>query len=336
MKALIVTPFVNKIGGVERFNNQIEQVLREVGFSVSYLSADSKLNTFKEKCYYYFLSSVATTYLKFKKISDKYDLIICNGEFGHGIKSDGPIINVFHGSYKGYMESKINYLNLKNRLSLRYMAFIQRKSAENKKVISVSNYLVSILNDQGIKVDQIIENGIDTDHFSPTENVKQKGILFVGKYDYYGKGIDILERMIDKGADISILPTESVDNIKLNILPATSYEDLPKLYNQFKFFVFPSRFESGGLAPLEAMSCGLPIVMSETGYGIDIKKKIPEFIIDFKDRENEDKYIEKINIINENHSYFSKAAREYVVKNFNNISFKSNWKSFLHETGIQC
>jgi glycosyltransferase involved in cell wall biosynthesis len=39
-------------------------------------------------------------------------------------------------------------------------------------------------------------------------------------------------------------------------------EDLPALYSGAKMFVFPSVFEGFGLPPLEAMSCGTPVVAS--------------------------------------------------------------------------
>lgn len=40
------------------------------------------------------------------------------------------------------------------------------------------------------------------------------------------------------------------------------YEDLPVLYNFADVFVYPSLFEGFGLPPLEAMSCGTPVVTS--------------------------------------------------------------------------
>ncbi|MGM0368642.1 MAG: glycosyltransferase family 4 protein [Actinomycetota bacterium] len=38
--------------------------------------------------------------------------------------------------------------------------------------------------------------------------------------------------------------------------------DLVRLYNQAELFVYPSVFEGFGLPPLEAMSCGLPVIVS--------------------------------------------------------------------------
>jgi len=41
-------------------------------------------------------------------------------------------------------------------------------------------------------------------------------------------------------------------------------EDLPALYSQADFFVYPSLYEGFGLPPLEAMACGTPVLASNT------------------------------------------------------------------------
>jgi len=41
-------------------------------------------------------------------------------------------------------------------------------------------------------------------------------------------------------------------------------EDLVQLYNQAELFVYPSLFEGFGLPPLEAMSCGIPVIALDT------------------------------------------------------------------------
>ena len=39
-------------------------------------------------------------------------------------------------------------------------------------------------------------------------------------------------------------------------------EDLPVLYSNAEWFVFTSQYEGFGLPPLEAMSCGCPVIAS--------------------------------------------------------------------------
>jgi glycosyltransferase involved in cell wall biosynthesis len=40
--------------------------------------------------------------------------------------------------------------------------------------------------------------------------------------------------------------------------------DLPLLYNAAQMLILPSFYEGFGLPPLEAMSCGIPVVVSNT------------------------------------------------------------------------
>ncbi|GAG74468.1 unnamed protein product, partial [marine sediment metagenome] len=43
-----------------------------------------------------------------------------------------------------------------------------------------------------------------------------------------------------------------------------SDKDLVQIYNQAEIFVYPSLFEGFGLPPVEAMSCGLPVIASDS------------------------------------------------------------------------
>lgn len=56
------------------------------------------------------------------------------------------------------------------------------------------------------------------------------------------------------------LPT---GNKQVNFLGRVSDDELIKLYNQASCFVFPSLYEGFGLPPLEAMSCGCPVLASD-------------------------------------------------------------------------
>jgi len=52
---------------------------------------------------------------------------------------------------------------------------------------------------------------------------------------------------------------------ELVVLDRVPQEDLPAIYSQAAFFVFPSSYESFGLPLTEAMACGCPVIASQDG-----------------------------------------------------------------------
>lgn len=55
----------------------------------------------------------------------------------------------------------------------------------------------------------------------------------------------------------------SQDNDHVRFLGRISDEELVKLYGQASCFIFPSLYEGFGLPPIEAMSCGCPVLASD-------------------------------------------------------------------------
>ena len=60
---------------------------------------------------------------------------------------------------------------------------------------------------------------------------------------------------------------EYIDNLeeyknKIITIDYIDDEDLPSLYSGAKWFVYTSQYEGFGLPPLEAMSCGCPVITS--------------------------------------------------------------------------
>lgn len=51
----------------------------------------------------------------------------------------------------------------------------------------------------------------------------------------------------------------------VRFLTYVPHEDLPVLYGASSLFVFPSWYEGFGLPPLEAMQCGVPVIVSDRG-----------------------------------------------------------------------
>lgn len=325
-KILIVTPFAGHKGGVESINFLLYNLFVKNHFQVDYLTADDDTNRFILGKKIFGLPWV--TAKKFRNLKEKYDLIICNGEFGFKINHPNAI-NVFHGSYSGFRDAIKRYLGPIPYLKLSWLAKIQQLAAKNKTVVSVSPYLKKILQQQHIKTDFVIENSINTDLFCPNANSKKsKKLLFVGNYNYYGKGFDILQKIKSEGFELDCL-SDAPNDLGLMILPPQHSETLPSLYNQYEILVFPSRFESSGLVPLEAMSCGIPVIMNNVGIAPQLKNAIPEFVLDFTQDDYMELFKQRVQLLRNNWNHFSNLAREYVLKNHSLEKFNGQWMNLI-------
>lgn len=325
MDVLIITPFAYYPGGVETVNKILISILTEAGHKVELLTADIYENSIINNLAIKLIGLPYITANKFRNGITKYDLVVANGEFGWGINHP-KTINLFHGSYKGYRDYLKKQWSLKQYLGFTKEAFVQRISARGKHVVAVSEFVRQILEDDGIFVEQVIPNAVDVEHFKQHADIDKKGdYLFVGSYNYYAKGFDVLELLADKGLSIDCV-TNKKPGDKLGWIAITTNENMPQIYNRYRLLVFPSRFEGLPMVPLEAMACGLPVVMSNVGLGPELKQVLPEFVVDGYDAEE---YFQKIRHIETNYEEFSRKARAYVEQNHTLASYKKMWLALV-------
>ncbi len=306
LKIALLTPTKNSMGGVETFNQNLKKILEERGHSLDFITLEllktsNKLSGSEKELAQYFNG--------INKKED-YNLVICNGEYGYGV--DHPAaINFFHGNYLGYAES-VQHLVPQEKTKWRLeRVFIQRESAKGKYVISNSNFNTFWLEKSGIKVDKTINLSIDDSLFKFCPNkIIPSFPMAASRGMYFEKGFDILEQWSKLRAGIINFFGEFEG--KLNGIKKKGHIENRKLvyeYNRANIFLNPSRFESAGLTTLEAMSCGCPLITTPTGYGCDIRNKIPEFVV--KDFQNFESFCENWDKINSNRLKYSKRAIEY-------------------------
>ena len=141
---------------------------------------------------------------------------------------------------------------------------------------------------------QVISPGVDLDLFRPMQRVQARQslgvteknvILYVGRIEPL-KGVDILLNavaLLEDKADTRLLvvggnPGQDDELTRLKSLTAqlgiadmvtftgaVRHTELPKYYGAADVFVLPSHYESFGLAALEAMASGVPVVASRVG-----------------------------------------------------------------------
>lgn len=128
-------------------------------------------------------------------------------------------------------------------------------------------------------------NGVDFNKFRPDGLEKKYDAAFLGRVDFAQKGMDTLLKAwkvvttqrpsaklviiggFQDGHEGSKHLMNLVDNLSLrNNVKITGFvldEEVIKLLNESKIFLFPTHFEGFGLSVLEAMSCGLPCIVSD-------------------------------------------------------------------------
>lgn len=331
MRIAILTATEKKIGGVETFTHLLKDLLIDSGHSVEILTPDSYIP--KKKTLGMRLFGLPYLNAKhYKRKIHEYDFVLANGEFGWGMQHPNMAV-VFHGCFYGFAKHLAPFLNRRDLLRLKKESWIQKRGTSNKTVVTVSTFTKSLLEEQGIHVQHVIPNAVDTNRFIPNITPSSKYLCVAnqyGKLGYYGKGIDILEELAKKGVEIDCVSNDSTAG-KINWIPSIPQENIHTLYPKYKALIFPSRYEANAIVPLEAMACGIPAIMSPVGYANEIKKELPECVVDDW---NPDSYFIRLKEIDNDYTSLSKRCRAFAEKHSLN-QFKKNWLSFIDQMQIQ-
>ena len=154
-----------------------------------------------------------------------------------------------------------------------------------------SNYVKeSLITDYGVPEDKItvISPGVDTEKFCPTKQVKRDGqdvvrLLFVGG-DFLRKGGDLLLDWLAKytvqrpecKVELHVVTRDpipgaaSFPQITVHRDIANNSPKLIEIYQSCDLFVLPTRADCYSLVAMEAMACGLPVIISAIGGIPDI------------------------------------------------------------------
>jgi glycosyltransferase involved in cell wall biosynthesis len=161
--------------------------------------------------------------------------------------------------------------------------------------------------------------GVDTDIFKPYNLSKAIDVLYIGNAD---ENLDFLKEQLEI----------CKSKIKLHVMlrksgkPRIGDKELVKLYNQSKVLVALNHNEPFGLIPLEAMSCGTPVIAAdEGGYRESVVNNKTGYLISKSD----DSLCRKIKEIIDNDKLrndMAKYARENVL---NNWSWDRSIRCFL-------
>ncbi|MDG1195272.1 MAG: glycosyltransferase family 1 protein [Polaribacter sp.] len=237
--------------------------------------------------------------------------------------TDIPLITILHDII--YMESSYLQISKSSASTYQKFGNVYRKIVvprvlkKSTKVITVSHFEKNRIGEFfGIKGDNKLDaiyNGV-SEHFKPVRNsdelkrVKEKYNLpdtyffFLGNTDpkKNTKGTlkafsDFLKQtgsnhklvMLDYDKiELNKLLVEIKDTDLINNIVLTGYvvnTDLPAIYAQCDVFLYPSLRESFGIPMLEAMSCNVPVITSNTSSMPEVADDAAHIVNPFKSEE---------------------------------------------------
>ena len=160
------------------------------------------------------------------------------------------------------------------------------------EAIVISKYcgesVAGFLNKLNVKKVTLIPECVDTERFCPKPTDNSKPVVLCVARVTRSKGLtEFLEVMKEVDVDCRIVICGVVEDenyakelmkfasdngLNVNII-STSYEGMPEVYHSADLFVLLSHRESFGISVIEAMSCGLPCVVSNKGA-------LPEIVVE--------------------------------------------------------
>jgi glycosyltransferase involved in cell wall biosynthesis len=205
-------------------------------------------------------------------------------------------------------------------------SLIQAYGLAYSRNIAVSEFQRRYLEMEGIRVTSVINNPMSV--VEPQVTAKTGDFVFLAGYSYFGKGFDVLEKLAETGWNIDCYTTGSKPGL-LNYKAPVEHRHVLETIQRYRILLHPSRFESCGMTVLEAMSCGVPVLMAAVGVGASLRKEIPEFVVSGYDEEAVEEYRAKARIILADYQTFSRRAREYVERHHGLESFQQQWRRVL-------
>lgn len=279
MRIVIISPYQKRLQrGIERFSISLAKELVLSGHTVT-IYAWGKIG-----------ESSSTSYINGVKIrtvfgSRYYQSFLSGFFYKKWLRKDNPNITVLNFLYQGEIvlpKSRSYYYVLNSpaeQVPTRYV-YIKRNRHrfKNMRFIAVSEYvrqgLLAYLPNEDVSV---IPNGVDTELFKPKGKVKtisrrvitcsaleeRKGIQFfikafpliadiIDEYHIYGAG-PYQQNLKDLIIDM---------NLERRVFIHSPIENIHETVSDFDFFVLLSKGEAFALAPVEAVSAGLPILVA--------------------------------------------------------------------------
>lgn len=327
--------------GVERFIDNLSNLLEDMGFNVICLNKGSvgQHAMILSRLRPFVAWSIGR---RINKTIDCNDLVICNGYFSWNARRSRSMV-VYHGTEKGrYIHASKKGITLSLLLVGSVGAFLDGLAGKGRTVIAVSSATRNeIERYYRIRVDHVIPNAVDLQTYRRIEDRRSLRRRFGLPTDkflalYIGpneprKGIrfilsEILPKLDDDVHMVLRSNVKCLDN-KTTVLGRIEKGLLPTLYNSCDVLILPSMYEGCSFTLVEAMACGTPVITSRVGSAVDMATdpKLKEYVVDDYDSKA---YIDRIRKLRDPGEWesVSRAVRRYAEANHDIYRFREQYR----------
>lgn len=216
------------------------------------------------------------------------------------------------------------------------------------RVLSVSSHSAEEIEGHIKRIVDIVPNMINVKRFSLKNNsndLLQIGFLGSLDSDTHQKGLDLLlGALMDSNLNFNLsiggsgkylnyyktLAKEYGIESRCQFYGFIDYRSIPAFMNKLHFFVSASRFESFGIAMIEAMASGLPVVATNSGGPKDFIKDFNGLMVEVNSTLAMQLAIKKMAYNLE--KYKGEEIRSYIEANYDKENFKRRITQIYHES----
>jgi len=267
--------------------------------------------------------------------ANPFQLVISNGVCGWplSVRDPGvPMVQVYHFTMAGLARTALS--TRADRFATgRVYGFFDRLASRGKHVVAVSDSVQSEVETYYRTSARVIPNAVDTTLFRKLDRARARDALrlpqdatlglFVGRPDY-SKGFDILLEVAEAMREVTFAVAGRCPPTPDNVVSVgpVPHSQMPLCYSAADFFFLPSRYEGFNLSILEALSCNLPIVVSEAAYPFaDEPDPFGWVARSLQPRD----FVKGIRHVLKEHARY--APRDRIVARFSYEVFERNWRA---------
>lgn len=282
----------------------------------------------------------------FKKENKSFDICHAHSLFEAGFWAN----RLFKKCHIPYILTEHNQFSVKRvgRKKLRHLDLVLK---EAKHRVVVSNDLIRQFASNGYFYDfKVIGNTFDESVFNFEERTTSKTLTIVtlGAYtpikdfETIFKALDLIDLRSNRklkfiwigynswGSDVSekvnaLIEAHPFKNIDVEIFERLNKEQISSIFKKASIFVSSSICETFGLSVLEAMACGIPVVVTQSGGVTDFVTHKNGIIIPIKNEESMANQI--LYMMNNLHLYHAKPIADEAKEKYGEEAFIQQYSS---------